>query len=50
MTSEAKALAKKFGEEPESFSWEEFFGMLVSFNENFEVPTISLKFPKNFIP
>ncbi len=36
MTKEGTNLAMKLGEDPESFKWEEFFQLLLNFNESFD--------------
>ena len=37
MIKEFKALCLKYGEDPETYKWEEFFALLLQFNEQFEV-------------
>lgn len=37
MSKEFQNLAIKFGEDPETFQWEDFFSLLLSFKESIEV-------------
>jgi hypothetical protein len=36
LMKEFKAVALKYGEDPETYKWEDFFGLLLSFNEMWE--------------
>jgi hypothetical protein len=40
MQSEFKTVAQKFGEDAETFQWEELFALLLQFHEAFEVDTV----------
>ena len=37
LNKEFKVLALKFGEDPETYKYEDFFALLMNFNEQYEV-------------
>jgi len=47
MTKEFKNLSKKFGEDPETYLWEDFFSVIMSFNDCFESARIDLERQRN---
>ncbi len=44
LTKEFKTLAVKFGEDPETYKWEDFFALVNTFNEQWEVTEMKILF------